>query len=48
MIRLAPLALLMLLIPLGVAQAQEPPTDITVHSPYTSVAINPTSLLNLT
>ena len=40
MIRLAPLALLMLIIPLGVVQAQEAATDITVHSPYTSVAIN--------
>ena len=40
MIRLAPLALLMLIIPLGVVQAQEPATDITVHSPYTSVAIS--------
>ena len=39
MIRLAPLALLMLLIPLGVAHAQGPTTGITVHSPYTSVAI---------
>ena len=41
MIKLAPLALLVLLIPLGVVQAQEPPAGITVHSPYTSVAINP-------
>ena len=41
MIRLAPLALfVMLLIPIGVVQAQEPPTDITVHSPYTRVAIS--------
>ncbi len=40
MIKLAPLALLVLLIPLGVAHAQGPTTGITVHSPYTSVAIN--------
>ncbi len=41
MIRLALFAILMLLVPLGVVQAQGPTTGITVHSPYTSVAINP-------